>query len=107
MKEGLTVFRDHEFSSDMNSRAVRRIDDVMILRSSQFSEDAGPMAHPVRPDEVKVFDNFYSSEHSRLYIQYSGNNLMRLLLIDVMILIHESYGFGRSVRVFGTSLKPH
>lgn len=50
LKEGLTVFRDQEFSADMGSRGVKRIDDVRLLRSHQFAEDAGPMAHPVRPD---------------------------------------------------------
>ena len=50
LKEGLTVFRDHEFSADMRSRAVRRIADVRTLRAQQFPEDAGPLAHNVRPD---------------------------------------------------------
>ncbi len=50
LKEGLTVFRDQEFTADMTSRAVKRINDVSMLRASQFSEDAGPMAHPIRPD---------------------------------------------------------
>ena len=52
LKEGLTVFRDQEFSADMNSRAVQRIDDVRLLKNFQFREDAGPMAHPVRPDPI-------------------------------------------------------
>lgn len=60
LKEGLTVFRDQEFSSDMNSRAVKRIDDVRILRTHQFREDAGPMAHPVRPDSYVEINNFYT-----------------------------------------------
>jgi len=60
LKEGLTVFRDQEFSSDMNSRAVQRIDDVRILRNYQFREDAGPMAHPVRPDSYVEINNFYT-----------------------------------------------
>ncbi len=60
LKEGLTVFRDQEFSSDMNSRAVQRIEDVRILRSHQFREDAGPMAHPVRPDSFVEINNFYT-----------------------------------------------
>eukprot|EP00850_Spirogloea_muscicola_P018948 SM000179S03420 [mRNA] locus=s179:98728:105272:- [translate_table: standard] len=60
LKEGLTVFRDQEFSADMNSRAVKRISDVMRLRSSQFSEDAGPMAHPIRPESYIKMDNFYT-----------------------------------------------
>ncbi len=60
LKEGLTVFRDQEFSSDMNSRAVQRIEDVRVLRSHQFREDAGPMAHPVRPDSYVEINNFYT-----------------------------------------------
>src|SRR3989338_3500748 len=61
LKEGLTVFTDQEFSADMNSRVLQRIDDVRMLRSRQFGEDAGPNAHPIRPDEVKKIDNFYSA----------------------------------------------
>jgi aminopeptidase N len=60
LKEGLTVFRDQEFSSDMNSRAVQRIDDVQLLKNFQFREDAGPMAHPVRPDSYVEINNFYT-----------------------------------------------
>jgi aminopeptidase N len=60
LKEGLTVYRDQEFSGDMNSRPVQRITDVIRLRSSQFTEDAGPMAHPVRPDSYIKMDNFYT-----------------------------------------------
>ncbi len=60
LKEGLTVFRDQEFSSDMNSRAVQRIEDVRVLRSFQFREDGGPMAHPVRPDSYVEINNFYT-----------------------------------------------
>ncbi|MFV0437317.1 MAG: aminopeptidase N [Desulfopila sp.] len=61
LKEGLTVFRDQEFSADLNSRPVQRIDDVRILRTSQFREDAGPMAHPVRPDSYVEINNFYTA----------------------------------------------
>ncbi|WP_396268755.1 aminopeptidase N [Ideonella sp.] len=65
LKEGLTVFRDQEFSRDMagsaSSRAVCRIGDVRRLREVQFAEDAGPMAHPVRPDAYQAIDNFYTS----------------------------------------------
>jgi len=50
LKEGLTVFRDQQFSSDMGSAAVKRIEDVRTLRSRQFSEDSGPRAHPIRPE---------------------------------------------------------
>ena len=64
LKEGLTVFRDQEFSADMvgtaSGRAVKRIEDVRVLRQVQFSEDAGPMAHPVRPDYYVEINNFYT-----------------------------------------------
>lgn len=60
LKEGLTVFRDQEFSADMNSRAVKRIQDVRMLRTMQFAEDAGPMAHPVRPESYIEINNFYT-----------------------------------------------
>jgi aminopeptidase N len=60
LKEGLTVFRDQEFSSDLGSRGVKRIEDVRILRSSQFPQDSGPMAHPVRPDSYIEVNNFYT-----------------------------------------------
>jgi aminopeptidase N len=61
LKEGLTVFRDQEFSSDMNSAAVNRIENVRALRARQFSEDAGPMSHPIRPDSYISMDNFYTA----------------------------------------------
>ncbi len=61
LKEGFTVFRDAEFSSDMNSRTVKRIDDVSQLRTVQFAEDAGPLAHPVRPDTYIEISNFYTT----------------------------------------------
>ena len=61
LKEGLTVFRDQEFSSDMGSRAVERIGAVENLRRMQLPEDAGPMAHPVRPDEYEEINNFYTA----------------------------------------------
>ena len=60
LKEGLTVFRDQEFSADMTSRAVKRIRDVRLLRTHQFAEDAGPMAHAVRPDSYIEISNFYT-----------------------------------------------
>ncbi len=60
LKEGLTVFRDQEFSSDLNSRGVQRIDDVKILRDYQFKEDASAMAHPIRPDSYVEINNFYT-----------------------------------------------
>src|SRR5690606_5824745 len=72
LKEGLTVFRDHEFSADMmthglpeheaqSARAVKRIDDVSTLRTAQFPEDAGPMAHPIRPESYQSISNFYTA----------------------------------------------
>ncbi|RZI43695.1 aminopeptidase N [Herbaspirillum sp. HC18] len=64
LKEGLTVFRDQEFSADLigtdSGRAVKRIEDVRVLRQAQFPEDAGPMAHPVRPDSYVEINNFYT-----------------------------------------------
>ncbi|MCB6185342.1 aminopeptidase N [Leeia sp. TBRC 13508] len=60
LKEGLTVFRDQEFSMDLGSRAVERIDQVRTLRTHQFPEDAGPMAHPIRPDSYIEINNFYT-----------------------------------------------
>jgi aminopeptidase N len=60
LKEGLTVFRDQEFTSDMRSRAVKRIEDVKRLRSSQFPEDQGPLQHPVRPSSYIEINNFYT-----------------------------------------------
>ena len=64
LKEGLTVFRDQEFSQDLcpnpSARAVKRIEDVRVLRTAQFPEDAGPMAHPVRPDAYQEINNFYT-----------------------------------------------
>ncbi len=61
LKEGLTVFRDQEFSADQRSRAVERIGDVRALRAHQFLEDAGPLAHPVRPELYHEIDNFYTA----------------------------------------------
>ncbi|WP_263080014.1 aminopeptidase N [Endozoicomonas sp. Mp262] len=60
LKEGFTVFRDSEFSADMNSRGVKRIEDVAMLRTAQFAEDAGPMSHPVRPESYIEISNFYT-----------------------------------------------
>ncbi|MEM7720520.1 MAG: aminopeptidase N [Pseudomonadota bacterium] len=61
LKEGLTVFRDQQFSGDMRGHAVKRIDDVSMLRGRQFREDAGPLAHPVRPDSYIEINNFYTA----------------------------------------------
>jgi aminopeptidase N len=60
LKEGLTVFRDQEFSADMSARALKRIEDVRLLRTMQFAEDAGPTAHPVRPESYIEINNFYT-----------------------------------------------
>ena len=74
LKEGFTVFRDAEFSADMNSRTVKRIEDVTFLRSNQFAEDAGPMAHPVRPEAYMEISNFYT-----LTIYEKGAEVVRML----------------------------
>ncbi len=74
LKEGFTVFRDEEFSADMTSRAVKRIDDVKILRTYQFREDASPMAHPVRPESYLEIDNFYT-----VTIYNKGAEVVRML----------------------------
>jgi aminopeptidase N len=73
LKEGLTVFRDQEFSSDMGSRGVKRIEDVRMLRSHQFAEDASPMAHPVRPDSYIEINNFYT-----LTVYEKGSEVVRM-----------------------------
>jgi aminopeptidase N len=74
LKEGLTVFRDHAFSADMRSAAVRRIGDVRTLRAQQFAEDAGPLAHNVRPDTYLEINNFYTST-----IYEKGAEIIRML----------------------------
>jgi len=74
LKEGLTVFRDQEFSCDMRSRPVKRILDVRGLRATQFIEDAGPLAHPVRPDTYKEINNFYTST-----VYEKGAELVRMV----------------------------
>ncbi|CAA9209656.1 MAG: Membrane alanine aminopeptidase N [uncultured Craurococcus sp.] len=74
LKEGLTVFRDQEFSADHGSRAVKRIRDVRGLRAAQFPEDAGPMAHPVRPDSYIEIDNFYTPT-----VYQKGAEVVRLI----------------------------
>src|SRR3546814_921233 len=61
LKEGFTVFRDQSFSADEGSPAVKRIEDVRSLRTAQFPEDAGPLAHPVRPESYVEIPNFYTS----------------------------------------------
>src|SRR5262245_5721345 len=74
LKEGLTVFRDQEFSSDMRSRPVKRIADVRALRSAQFVEDAGPLAHPVRPEKYREINNFYTAT-----VYEKGAELVRMV----------------------------
>ncbi|WP_425515644.1 aminopeptidase N [Marinobacterium ramblicola] len=74
LKEGFTVFRDAEFSADMNSRTVKRIEDVSLLRTAQFAEDAGPMAHPVRPESFIEISNFYT-----LTVYEKGAEVVRML----------------------------
>jgi aminopeptidase N len=61
LKEGLTVYRDQEFSSDMGSRAVKRIEDIKILKGSQYNEDAGPLSHPIQPKSYIEINNFYTA----------------------------------------------
>src|SRR5690554_5282374 len=74
LKEGLTVFRDQEFSADRGMRAVNRIQDVRIMRTHQFEEDAGPMAHPIRPDKVVEMNNFYT-----VTVYNKGAEVIRML----------------------------
>ncbi|OOF56247.1 aminopeptidase N [Rodentibacter genomosp. 2] len=76
LKEGLTVFRDQEFSSDTGSRAVNRINNVKFLRTTQFAEDAGPMAHPIRPEKVIEMNNFYT-----VTVYEKGAEVIRMLHI--------------------------
>ena len=74
LKEGLTVFREQQFSADMNSVALKRIEDVALLRRAQFPEDAGPLAHPVRPAEYREINNFYTAT-----VYEKGSELVRML----------------------------
>ncbi|WP_224984318.1 aminopeptidase N [Geomonas agri] len=74
LKEGLTIFRDQEFSADMQSRPVKRIADVKSLRSAQFAEDASPLAHPVRPESYVEINNFYS-----MTVYHKGGEVIRML----------------------------
>ena len=75
LKEGLTVFRDHEFSADQRSRAVKRITEVRTLRAHQFPEDQGPLAHPVRPRRYREINNFYTST-----VYEKGSEVVRMIL---------------------------
>ncbi|MGH1463379.1 MAG: aminopeptidase N [Neptuniibacter sp.] len=74
LKEGFTVFRDAEFSADLNSRTVKRVEDVSLLRTAQFAEDAGPMSHPIRPDSFIEISNFYT-----LTIYEKGAEVVRMV----------------------------
>ena len=94
LKEGLTVFRDQEFSMDMagspSARAVKRINDVTRLRQLQFPEDAGPMAHPVRPDQYAAIDNFYTAT-----VYEKGAEVVRMMQTLV-----GSKGFERGITLY-------
>jgi len=74
LKEGLTVFRDHEFSADMRSRTVKRIAEVKLLKAHQFPEDAGPLAHPVRPRRYSEINNFYTAT-----VYEKGSEVVRMI----------------------------
>ncbi|HEX7742056.1 MAG TPA: aminopeptidase N, partial [Sphingobium sp.] len=76
LKEGFTVFRDQNFSADMGSHAVKRIEDVRVLRAAQFQEDAGPLAHPVRPESYMEISNFYTAT-----IYNKGAELIRMMAL--------------------------
>jgi len=90
LKEGLTVFRDQEFTSDMQSRAVKHIRDVRDLRSRQFPEDAGPMSHPIRPDEFVAINNFYT-----MTVYQKGATIIRM----VHTLLGEA-GFQKGMKLY-------
>ncbi|MBB3982679.1 aminopeptidase N [Sphingobium fontiphilum] len=76
LKEGFTVFRDQNFSADMGSHAVKRIEDVRILRAAQFQEDAGPLAHPIRPESYMEISNFYTST-----VYNKGAEIIRMMAL--------------------------
>ena len=90
LKEGLTVFRDQEFSSDMRSRPVKRIQDVRGLRARQFPEDASPLAHPVRPESYIAIDNFYTAT-----VYQKGAEVIRMM----HTLLDES-GFQKGMKLY-------
>jgi len=94
LKEGLTVFRDQQFSQDMagsrSARAVKRIEDVRGLRQMQFPEDAGPMAHPVRPDSYLAIDNFYTAT-----VYEKGAEVVRMM----QTLVGED-GFAKGMQLY-------
>ncbi|MCG9597425.1 aminopeptidase N [Vibrio sp. Isolate25] len=90
LKEGLTVFRDQEFSSDLGSRAVNRINNVRIIRGPQFAEDASPMSHPIRPEKVIEMNNFYT-----LTVYEKGSEVIRMM----HTLLGEE-GFQKGMRLY-------
>ena len=94
LKEGLTVFRDQEFSMDLcaepSARAVKRIEDVRVLRTAQFPEDAGPMAHPVRPDSYAEINNFYT-----VTVYEKGAEVVRMMQTLV-----GREGFARGMKLY-------
>ncbi len=90
LKEGLTVFRDQEFSSDLGSRAVNRINNVRIIRGPQFAEDASPMSHPIRPEKVIEMNNFYT-----LTVYEKGSEVIRMM----HTLLGES-GFQKGMKLY-------
>jgi aminopeptidase N len=101
LKEGLTVFRDQEFSQDLageaSARAVKRIEDVRVLRTAQFPEDAGPMAHPVRPDQYLEINNFYT-----VTIYEKGAEVVRMM--QTLVATHDDpmgrAGFARGMSLY-------
>ncbi|WP_291916510.1 aminopeptidase N [Limnohabitans sp.] len=101
LKEGLTVFRDQEFSQDMagetSARAVKRIEDVRVLRTVQFAEDAGPMAHPVRPDSYVEINNFYT-----VTIYEKGSEVVRMMqtLVATPADLLGRDGFARGMKLY-------
>ena len=92
LKEGLTVYREQEFESDLASRTLRRIEDVRTLWRSQFSEDAGPLAHPVRPDRYSEINNFYTAT-----VYDKGAEVVRMLAV-----LLGSDGFRRGLDLYFT-----
>lgn len=90
LKEGLTIFREHEFCADLTSRAVKRIEEVKFLRSEQFAEDRGPMSHPVMPDHYIEINNFYT-----LTIYEKGSEIIRM----IQTLIGKS-GFDKGLELY-------
>jgi len=89
LKEGLTVYRDQEFSGDQRSRSVQRISDVRALRAAQFPEDAGPLAHNVRPDSYREINNFYTAT-----VYEKGAEIVRMLRA---LIGHDAYHAGMAL----------